>query len=144
MKIIYFFITFLLSASLLIGCGTPQEIEDAENLGQSYYEALKAKDFDKAMSFYSSEFFKATSKGDTLQVLQNISSKLGNLQSYEYDYYEKTSYTGTQGSYTTYNLYYDVIYAEGSSRETLTLTKSEDGNFEILGFNIDSVDLIKK
>ena len=77
MKKIYVFIVILLSASLLIGCGTPQEIEYIENLGQNYYEALKAKDFDKAMSFYSSEFFKSTSKGDTLQALQNISSKLG-------------------------------------------------------------------
>ncbi len=143
MKKFYFFIALLLLASLLIGCGTPQEIEDSKSLGQSYYEALKANDFDKAMSFYSSEFFKSTSKGDTLQVLQNIISKLGNLQSYEYDYYEKNSFAGTQGSYTTYNLYYDVIYSKGSSRETLTLTKSEDGKFEILGFNINSVDLIK-
>ena len=143
MKRFYFFIVLLLLASLLIGCGTSQEIEDAKILGQSYYEALKVKDFDKATSFFSSEFFKSTSKGDTLQILQNISSKLGNLQSYEYDYYEKTSYAGTQGSHTRYNLYYDVIYAKGSSREILTLTKSEDGKFEILGFNINSPDLIK-
>ena len=143
MKRIYFLISLLLLASLLIGCGTPQEIEDAKGLGQSYYEALKANDFEKAMSFYSLEFFKSTSKGDTLQIMQNLSSKLGDLQSYEYDYYEKNSYVGTQGSYTRYNLYYDVIYSKGSSRETLTLTKSEDGKFEILGFNIDSVDLIK-
>lgn len=98
MKKFCFFVALFLLASLLIGCGTPQEIEDAENLGQSYYEALKAKDFDKAVSFYSSEFFKATSKGDTLQILQSISSRLGNLESYEYDYYEKNSYAGTQGS----------------------------------------------
>ena len=143
MKTICFFVAFLLLASFMVGCASAQEIEDAENLGQSYYEALKAKDFDKAMSFYSSEFFKATSKGDTLQALKNISLKLGDLQSYEYDYYEKKSYTGTQGSYTIYNLYYDVIYSKGSSRETLTLTKSEDGRFEILGFNIDSIDLLK-
>jgi hypothetical protein len=76
-------------------------------------------------------------------ILQSISSRLGNLESYEYDYYEKNSYAGTQGSYTRYNLYYDVIYSKGSSRETLTLTKSEDGRFEVLGFNIDSVDLLK-
>ena len=61
----------------------------------------------------------------------------------DYDYGEKTSVTGTIGRYTIYRLYYDVIYSEGSSRETLTLTKNENDTFEIVGFNISSVDLLK-
>jgi len=141
-KIFYLFIALLLSASLLTGCGNPQEIEDTKNLGQSYYEAIKANDIDKALSFCSSEFFRTASKGDAIELLQNINLKLGNLQSYEYDYYAKTSYGGTSGSHTRYDLYYDVIYAKGSSRETLMLTKSEDGTFEIVGYNIKSNDLI--
>jgi len=143
MNKVFLFLGLLLLVSSFTGCGSSQDIEDARNLGQRYYEAIKAKDLDSAMSFYSLEFFRETSKGETLQFLESIDSKLGNLQSYEYDYFEKTSYGGTRGRSVIYRIYYDVIYSKGSSRETLTFTKSEDGTFEILGFNIQSKDLLQ-
>ena len=143
MKKICVFIICSLFVGLLAGCGLSQELEDAGAVGQDYYKSLQAEDYNEAVSFYSTEFFEATPRADTLQLLQGIGSQLGKMLYYKLDYSEKNSFVGTGGKRTIYILYYDVTYSKGSSKETLTMTRSEDGEFEILGFDIDSADLLR-
>ena len=143
MRRIFLLMCITLAIIGLAGCSTGKDIDAAKALGQNYYDALKAKDFETAMSFYSPQFFEKTSRSDTLQALKGVNAKLGDLLSCDFTYLQVSRYGGTGGYFTRYNLNYDTTYSKGSAEETLTIIKSEDGSkMQILGFNIESLALL--
>ncbi|MDO8674155.1 MAG: hypothetical protein Q7O66_22310, partial [Dehalococcoidia bacterium] len=57
--------------------------EDGLDAATAYFEAIRDKDYDRALSFYSPAFFEKTSREDWLVVLKRVNAKLGDLQTYE-------------------------------------------------------------
>jgi hypothetical protein len=144
MKKIAIFILLISFLCLLVGCNTAKDLDAAKQLGQEYFEIIQSKNFNKATEFYSPQFFEKTSQSDILQMLQGVNMKLGDLQSFSCTNWYVNSYAGTGGSYTRYTLEYDTVYSKGTAKETLNIIKSKDSSkMQILGYNINSLDLIK-
>ena len=124
-KNIYLFTLGIFIASFF-GCASPQKnIELAKPVIDSYFTALKQKDFDKALSFYSPQFFKTTPRKEWKSALKKIISKLGTLQSYELVYSHSQPYYGTS---VLILLDYKVKYSKYTSKESFSLVKSLGSN----------------
>jgi hypothetical protein len=117
----------------------------AESVGQQLYEAIRAKDYDRALSLYDPMFFQQTNRDEWRKMLAGINTKLGDLVSYEQRGWNINAQTGTgsaSGVYVT--LTYKVTYAKYPADETLSLFMPAGGSkFTITGHNINSTGLLK-
>ena len=143
MKSLYFLIALvLLVSTATFGCSSSSDKAAAENITASYFEAIRNKDFDAAISFYSPKYFELVSKDDWLQVLKAVNEKLGDLETYELTSYEFGKVVGTIENGTSCKLQYEVIYSKYPAIETLTLFRSATGGeYNIVGHKINSIGL---
>ncbi|HEY79150.1 MAG TPA: hypothetical protein G4O09_08570 [Dehalococcoidia bacterium] len=146
MKRFFLFLIFIMVLSAqTTGCGIAEEKSATENVVTSYFEAVKAKDFDKALSFYSPKFFEVTPQDDWLEALKTINAKLGDLQTYKLTSWKGNKQVGTAGSGTYYELRYEVTYSKYPAKEVFNIFKpSAGGELKIQGHNINSIGLIKE
>lgn len=87
-----------------------------EKLGVEFYSALKAKDFERALDYYSPDFFNGRPREQWKAHLQAIQQKLGDVQSFDLRRKQvDVRYTGTFFIYE-----YSVVYANEKSWETVT------------------------
>lgn len=103
---------------LIIGaCSGPVPSDSAvEQLGLEFFSALKAKDYERALDYYSPDFFNGRPREEWKAHLQDIQRKLGDLQSFELRRKQvDVRYTGTFFIYE-----YSVAYAHEKSWETIT------------------------
>ena len=101
-----------------IGACTNTAPDDStvEALGVEFYSALKAKDFERALDFYSPDFFNGRPREEWKAHLQAIQQKLGEVQSFALKRQQvDVRYTGTFYIYE-----YSVVYANEKSWETVT------------------------
>ena len=70
----------LLFSFLLAGCSKEVEEEAVVPIVNEFFSAIKQKDYDKAMTFYSDDFFNMRSHDDWRAYLQEVQGKLGDLQ----------------------------------------------------------------
>jgi len=122
--------------------GCVQDKAAAENITSSFFEAIRKKDFDTALTFYSSKFFELNPNVDWLQVLKGVNKKLGDLENYELTTYNLKKTFGTAENGTYCELQYKVTYSKYSATETFTLFKSATGGeYSIVGHKINSIGL---
>jgi hypothetical protein len=135
----------ILILGLVASCA--DEIEDktiAEDAAKSYFNAIRDKDFDKALTFYSPEFFKRTSHEVWLQTLKTMNAKLGDLKSYELIDWRFQKNIGMVSNDTFYLMKYKVIYSKYSAEERLDFIKPASGDeIKIIGHSINSEGLSK-
>lgn len=143
-------VTALFLLLLMTGCGLIQEPKDAEAVMDKYYATIKAKDFDKTMTFYTADFFTSPSSQigskEWRNVLSRIQDKLGNMQTYKITSWKVTSYAGTDRVGTIYDFQCDVTYSKGTAIETLKLFKpagGSDQDLKVLGHHIESNALLQ-
>jgi hypothetical protein len=140
-------VVFIALCLMLIGSATGCSLDkSAETLAVSYYQAVMNKDYNQAVTYFSSQFFEKTSKADLLSILQNINNKLGDLKSYKLENWGKNTRrgVGTVSSGTTYTLKYSAVYSNETDTETLTLFQPSGGELKILGFQFNSNLLLKQ
>ena len=105
-----------LLCALLLGCSDPGDtVDQAQQVADGYYQALKNKDFEKAAGYFMNT--KAEPRAQWLEELRGYRSKLGDLQSYKFVNKEvNTVYSGTR-----YTLRYKATYTKFPAYETLIL-----------------------
>ena len=87
-----------------------------EQLGVEFFSALKAKDYERALDYYSPDFFNGRPREEWKAHLQAIQQKLGDLQSFEL----RRKQTDIRYTGTFYIYEYSVAYANEKSWETVT------------------------
>lgn len=127
----------LLMAVLVVGltsaCGLPGNPDAAGSFAGEYFEAIRVGDLDKAMTFYSPDFYKysdqSPSQDDWRKLLLKAHDELGELREYRLTEMEVNVYAGTgKPSGTYYTLVYVATYANHSVIEALTLFTPFGGN----------------
>ena len=142
MKKLVMVLVGLLIIALVAGCSLDKS---ADSLANGYYQSIQNKDYNKAASFLSANFLKKTSQADFVQILQNINNKLGDLQSYKLNSWNKNSQAGVGSapSGTTYKLVYIVTYSKDVDTETITLFQPSGGELKIDGLSFNNASLLK-
>lgn len=105
-----------------------------EQLGVEFFSALKAKDFERALDYYSPDFFNGRPREEWKAHLQAIQQKLGDMQSFALRRQQvDVRYTGTFYIYE-----YSVTYANEKSWETVTffIHVSGDQPVKVFGHQI--------
>lgn len=109
-----------LLCALLAGCdvsggGPGDSMDNAEHVADSYYQALKDKDFEKASGYFMNTGVKP--QAAWRDELRDDSNKLGELQSYKL--VAKQADSGTTAN--RYTLQYKTTYSKATAHETLVL-----------------------
>ena len=107
----------MLLCLLLAACSDPgNSTQMAWQIGDGYYQALKNKDFNKAVGYFMDT--QAAPRAQWLDELHAYHDQLGDLQSYERvgQPIVNTVYSGTR-----YTLHYKTKYAKAAAHETLIL-----------------------
>ncbi len=111
----------------------------AKDTVEEYFQTYAQKNWNKAISLYSEEFFTATSKEQWRQVLPALENKLGNYQSSHLSSWKYQA--GPQGGVIV--LAYQVQYAKGQATETFSFRgTTEAGRMLIVGHQINSPALL--
>lgn len=137
---------FILAAFmvLFVGCNPIADKSSAESVMNEYFAAIKDKDFDKALGFYSQQFFDKTSRESWNQSLRAVNSKLGDLQSYEQTGWRIQATTGLGPAGTWFIFQYRVTYSKYPSDEEVILFKPAGSNeIKILQHQIMSEAFLK-
>ena len=102
----------------ILGCGVAKTKASAEKVAVSFYEAIKTKNFDQALSNVGDIGFAATPREKWIALLQDINDKVGNLQGYQLGSWGFNTSTG-KGTEITLNV--SAVYAKASWNEKIKL-----------------------
>lgn len=141
-KLSLFLCIALLVSVLFSGCkGMTKGLDEAKGVMDSYFSAMKEKDYDAAMVLYSDLAFEKTDKSEWKDSLAAITEKLGDLQSYKLTGWNVNVEAG-KGTY--YELTYKVEYSDYDSTEVFTLYRAnQKSSLLIAGQNLNSDGLLK-
>ena len=124
---------------LLSGCQAIPDKTGAERAISQLHVAYNAKEYDKAMSFYGSQFFEKTPKEKWRKQLEAIRGKLGEWKSADLTGMKWRTFVGTDGSGTYWDLTYDSKFANSPAKENFTVfCPSNSSDCQILGHGISS------
>jgi hypothetical protein len=124
----------------LAGCGdTINGTEFAEPAVEKFRQQMSAGQFERAYEATGTEFKQATPREKGVGLFAAVDRKLGKLQKSE----RITWNVNTRNMTTMVTLVYNSRYAEGDATETFTV-KVDDGKGEIIGYNIQSLDMMIK
>jgi len=136
MRKLCFIAVLLLVSALIIGCSIDKSVESSTG---ALFESIRARDYEKALGFYSPKFFEKTPREELLRALIAINTKLGDLQTYKIVNWKSTKTIGTGDNGTYWTLECDVSYSKYPASETITFFKPTAGSdFKIVGHNINS------
>jgi len=79
-KIIYLVLTATVFSFVLAGCSKEVEGEVVLPLANEFFVAIQDKDYDKALTFYSDDFFNLMSRESWRDNLKEVQEKLGPLE----------------------------------------------------------------
>ena len=135
----------LMAITLLAGCGRAEVEAQARRVAEAYFQAVKEKDVERALSFYAKRFFETRSPEGWKQDFGLIADRLGALESFALNSSRwSTDFVPPHsGSYVTLN--YQVKYRSHGARETLTLHRPfTRGEFRIIGHEISSEGFLRE
>lgn len=144
MKSLTLLFLMLVFVFIISGCNIPIDKSVAEVIAQNYFEDIKNKDFEKALTYYSPIFFEKTNQSEWLRILKKMNSELGDLKNFHLEDWDIRTQFGTRSG-TYYLLKYKVNYSKYSSLETLTLyQKKQKDLIKIIGHNINLNEFLKE
>lgn len=127
-------------AGLVAGCGdTIKGTEYAEATVAQFREQMSAGHFDRIYDAAGEEFKAATTRDVGVALFAAVDRKLGKLQKAEQINWSVNTHNMT----TLAVLVYDSQYAEDRATETFTV-KIDDGKGELVGYNIQSLQMLIK
>lgn len=135
----------LLSAALLLSCGSDAEIAGAAKTIDSYYIALKESRPDDASRFFTADFAAQNPPESWNETITGIHTVMGNLLGWNRIPEKSHYYTSTAGNEDTVVLIYTTRYERHYARELFTLVKDpKTGEYRICGIDITAKDMEKK
>lgn len=139
-------IPLLLIVWLLSGCSAASAVArlgDAQKVADGYFDAIKTKDYDKALSLYGPRFFERVSRDEWATALQQMNDRFGELQKYDLGDWKvrNRKKDAPEGSY--YLLEYETKYAKDTSVvQVMTLFEPRGTQgFQIIGHEVNSEGL---
>jgi len=111
----YALIAALISLVLLLGCSKEVSEVHVAPLIDEYMATLKAKDYEKLLSFYRDDFFNVQSPGEWIDYLKRIRGTLGEIISVK----QKQKQVNTVFSGRRFIYEYSVKYEKGYAKETI-------------------------
>lgn len=127
-------LTLVLFTLLLVSCNKDytKSLVSAESVVNSYYDALKAKDFKNASLYFSDEFLKKTSKEKLVSLLENINKNYGALLSAK-----KTNESITfDDNKMQIHFDYEVEYETITTKQNISVVKKVDDKYFISKFEV--------
>lgn len=123
-------------ASLLTACvDTGPSVNYVVDRGNEYMAALKARDYDKAFTFYGEEFFTTQPAEAWREYLDHAHESLGAMDSFKLAHKSKD----TRFSGIFYVLQYKTEYANDNAREIVTFVYPIDSKeLKIFAHNIQA------
>ena len=132
-------LVLIVTMSALAGCGSFTGKRDAEAVAANVFEALRSRDYDRALAFYSPRFFEKTPRTVWLKTLSAVAERFGNLESYELVQSHAQRYFSASGSGTYYQLGNKVLYSKTAASEVLVLFRPLlGGDIQVVRHHIDS------
>lgn len=118
------------------------DLKDAEKVTAKLLVNIKESDFNKATELFGEEFYKVTSKEDLINIFESTETKLGELKNTELADWNSMVSEGAieQG---VYNLNYNAEFEKDTAKLKITLTKNENGEIKLVGYNIQSQAFLK-
>lgn len=145
LKLLVYLSLIIMVITSMSGCNIVEDKNEADQFMKTYFDTIKSKDFDKALTLYSDKFYEKTSKEDWLKALNTINKKLGDLENYEQNGFNINTQVGTENSGTYYTFKYKVKYSKYDSVETFTLLRpTGKKEISILGHNINTDAFLKE
>jgi len=130
------------SGVIFSGCDLFKDKSEAGAVVIGLFNAVNSRDFDKALTYYSSDFFETTSREDWSQALNGINKKLGDLEKYKLTNWQGRKSAGSKGNGSWVTLTYEVTYSKYTAKETFYLYKPlVGGQFEIDNHEVISLGL---
>lgn len=124
----------------LSGCGDTIAAKGvAEPEVKRFHELLKRRDFDAMYAATGQPFKSAVPKQEAVALFAAIDRKLGSLRKTE----RINWHVNTRNGVTTVALVYESKFKDGKATETFTF-RVQGGKPELIGYNIDSMDMLIK
>lgn len=137
-KFNFFFFSVLMGCvSLLAACGAPQATGDqARQVVEQFYAALKAADYTGAAGHMDPNFFQREPQDVWIASMKNVAAKLGPLQEMKLKESQiNTIYSGRQFLYIFINR-----YEKGNATETVVLLQPLDKKeIKVVAYKVESV-----
>ena len=129
--------------TLLVGCGaqTFAPDEDANKMAEEYLVAVKARDYDKAFTMVSDEFFSHRPKDSWMEYYQAISDHMGPVISVKL----KRKHVDSRLTGQFYMYQFSIKHENGFTKEMVTFIQkiNSDEPLKVLAHKIDSSKLAK-
>ncbi len=135
----------LLLALAAAGCGAGDREARARAVAEGYLEAVKNRDEDRALTFFSKRYFETRGAAGWKADIRLITTRLGALKSYSRKNWSwRTGFVPPDnGTYVT--LRYEVRYARHTAAETFVVFKPfARGEYRIVDHTIVSEGLIRE
>jgi hypothetical protein len=124
----------------LTGCGdTLKGTQYAEATVAEFREQMKARQFEQIYDATGADFKTATSRENGIALFSAVDRKLGGFKRAQQINWS----VNTHNMVTTVVLVYDSEYSDGNATETFTV-KVDDGKGELVGYNIQSLQMLIK
>lgn len=124
------FVVIFLCLVFCFGCGA---VKDCDEIGNDFFNSLKLRDYDKALSLVDEEAFKYTDKEKWLQGLEHKEENFGLPLSFKRIDFE----TITQNRVTRVGIKYRVIYVGAELFEKLEFIQ-RDNQYKITFYQFNS------
>ena len=112
-------LVMMLFALLLSGCTKETSSESAELIATQFYDAIQKKDYDKALGFYSDEFFTLKPASSWVDYLKHVNGVLGDLKKIKLKHKDiSTVFSGRRFVFVFTNQ-----YEKGLAKETVIFFK---------------------
>ena len=106
-------ILFVVLVAVTLGCTQEASEEQVTPMVEEYFATMKAKDFDKLLTFYHEDFFNAHPAGEWVEYLKDVRATLGEIESLKLKQSQvNTVLTGRRFIYE-----YSVKYEKGFAKE---------------------------
>ena len=132
-------IALVILTSALTGCVAEDWKAQAQSVAEGYLQALKAKELERAIAFFSPHYLETRSYEALRTDAQVILASLGEPRDYRLTAARRRRDFIPPDTGTLVTLEYEVRYAKGAARETFTLLKPFGrGEYRIVGHRIAS------
>lgn len=112
-------LTIILVTVLLAGCTKETSSESVELIATQFYDAIQKKDYDKALGFYSDDFFTLKPASSWVDYLKHVNGALGDLKKVKL----KRKNISTVFSGRRFIFVFSNQYEKGLAKETVIFFK---------------------
>jgi hypothetical protein len=133
---------FLILFTLMISCSINQEkdLENSLKITDKYYTYIKSNSYNETLTLFGDKAFINTPKETILKTLNTFNLKFGNYKEHKLTNHAPT-YHGNK--LINMKLEFEVSYERIKTIEQFSLSLNEKDKFEILSYNLMTIDSTK-